>query len=201
MLKAFFGSNSEALQIMHAALTGYDRQLMVDILCGTASIMPLTESEAKIAAEHMSSRSYRQGEILIEEASRTRLDYMLWILEGEATFEALAGGGMSKPVIVRVLGPGSEVGTMSMFDGEPRALRGAANTPLRCAMLTRIQLKAMCEQYPQVGVKLMAVICLNFAMTLRELTTKFKVHVRLNNALNAELMVKDAARFQPDDLL
>lgn len=201
MLKALFGLNSDTPELKHAALLGNDGKLMVDFLCSAASLMPFKESEAKIAATYMSTQSYRRGEIIIEEASRTRLDFMLWILEGEATFEAITGGGVCKPVTVRLLGPGAEVGTMSMFDGEPRALRGTASTSLRCAKLTRSQLQSMCQEYPQVGVKLMAVICLNFAMTLRELTTKFKVHVRLNNALNAELMGKDSANLRQDNSL
>ena len=33
----------------------------------------------------------------------------------------------------------------------------------------------------------MAVICLNFSQSLRELTAKFKCHVQLNNVLHAVL--------------
>lgn len=176
-------------------MAGHDQQLVVDILCAAESMMPFTTAEAKIAATYMSARNYRDRDVIIQEGRRTNLDYMLLILDGEATFEALSGGGPSKPITVRVLGPGAVVGTMSMFDGEPRSLQGTASMPTRCAKLTSTQLQTLCREHPQVGVKLMAVICLNFSQTLRELTTKFKTHVRLNNVLNDELRGKDAERF------
>ena len=91
---------------------------------------------------------------------------------------------------MKVLEAGMAFGIMSMFDGQARSLRGTASTPLRCALLTSAQLQALCQAHPQVGVKLMAVICFNFSQSLRELTTRFKCHVRLNNVLHAELMGK-----------
>ena len=191
MLRAFFGTNATLPQPTHALLTGIDNQLMVGLLCSAASLMPFTQSEANVATSYMSVRSYREGQILIEEGSRNELDRMLWILQGEAIFEALAGRGTSKSVMVKVIGAGMAYGIMSMFDGDARSLRGIASAPTRCALLTSAQLQALCQAHPLVGVKLMAVICLNFSQSLRELTTKFKCHVRLNNVLHAELMGKD----------
>ena len=196
MLKELFGLESTESVVVPDVLSGTSKQLMVDILCGAPTMMPFTMAEAKIAAAHMSLRCYSERELIIREGSRTNLDYMLWVLEGEATFEAFAGSGAGKPVTVTVLGAGSALGTMSMVDGEPRSLQGVASMPTRCAMLTRSQLKKLCGDHPQVGIKLMAVLCLIFSQTLRSLTTKFKCHVRLNNALNAELMGKDAASFE-----
>ena len=40
----------------------------------------------------------------------------------------------------------------------------------------------------------MSVICLIVSMTLRDLTGKFKCHVRLNNVLNAELRGRQSER-------
>ena len=193
MLQAIFGKDSASSAGAHVALAGHDLQLMVDIFCRAPSLMPFTASEAKVAASYLSARAYREGAIIIEEGSRIKLDRMMWLLQGEATFEALAGKGPGKPVTVRVLGPGSELGTMSMFDGEPRALRSTATEASRCALLTRDQLRALSKEHPQVSSKLMAVVCLNFALALRELTTKLKCHVRLNNTMHEELMGKDAA--------
>ena len=112
---------------------------------------------------------------------------MLWILQGEATFEALAGRDTSKFVMVKVIGAGMAFEIMSLFDGQARSLRGIASVPFRCALLSSAQLQGLHQAHPRVGVKLMAVICLNFSQSLRELTTKFKCHVQLNNVLHAVL--------------
>lgn len=201
ILKELFGFDSTESAVVPDALSGTDKQTLVDILCDAATMMPFTAAEAKTAVAYMLLRSFREGEVIIAEGSRTNLDYMLWVLEGEATFEAFAGSGAGRSVTVTVLGAGSALGTMSMVDGEPRSLQGIASMPTRCAMLTRSQLKKLCRDHPQVGIKLMAVLCLIFSQTLRNLTTKFKCHVRLNNALNAELMGKDAASFEFEDAL
>ena len=53
---------------------------------------------------------------------------MLWILQDEATFEALAGTDPSKSVMLKVIGAGMAFEIMSLFDGQARSLRGIANT-------------------------------------------------------------------------
>lgn len=199
MLKALFKPSSTLPSQTPVQLTSMDKQLMVDVLCSAASLMPFTQSEAGIAATYMSARSYREGQIMFAEGSRNELDRMLWILQGEATFEALAGRGTSKSITVKVIGAGMAFGIMSMFDGEARSLQGIASAPCRCALLTSAQLRELCQAHPQVGVKLMAVICFNFSQSLRELTTKFKCHVRLNNVLHAELMGKESENFQVEE--
>ena len=103
--------------------------------------------------------------------------------------------------MVKVLSPGMAFGITSMFDGQARSLRGVASTPMPCALLTSAQLQALCQAHPQVGIKLMAVICFNFSQSLRELNTKFKCQLRLNNALHAELMGKEDESFQFDNSL
>ena len=198
MLKALFKLDSRVPHEAQARLTGMDEQLMVDLLCNAGSLMPFTPSEAKVAASYLLPRNYQAGEVIIEEGSRIHLDQMLWILQGEAVFEAMVGAGPGKSVTLRVLGPGAELGTMSMFDGQPRTLRGVASGPLRCARLTRSRLRALCKDHPPVGNKLMAVMCLNFSQSLRELTAKLKTHIRLNNVLSTELRRQAISSFDAE---
>ena len=113
-------------------------------------------------------------------------------MQGEATFEALAGRDTSKSVLVKVIGAGMAFDITTLFDGQARSLRGIASVPSRCALLSSAQLQALHQAHPWVGVKLMGVICLNFSQSLRELTTKFKFkcHVQLNNVLHAVLTAR-----------
>ena len=201
MFKVLFGLDSPASGTVPVPLKKIDNQMMVSILCNAASMMPFTKPEAKIAAGYMSLCVYREREVIIEEGSRTNLDFMVWVLDGEATLESFAGGGASQPVTVNVLSAGSAVGIMSLVDSEPRSLRVVASMPMVCAMLTRTQLQKLCHEQPQIGIKLMATLCFVFSQTLRSLTTKFKCHVRLNNVLNAELQGQESAFFQLDERL
>ena len=201
MFKGFFGSDADPGVDVLVALTSADRQEMVNILCNAASMMPFTTAEARVATTYMSSRSYHELEVIIEEGGRTNLDYMLWVLDGEVTFEGLTGGGVGQPITVNVIGAGSALGAMSMVDGQPRSLHGVATMPTRCAMLTRAQLQKLCREQPNIGNKLMAVLCLIFSQTLRSLTTKFKCHVRLNNVLSEELREQEAASLRFDQML
>lgn len=191
MFKSIFGADPIAPEQLQTELSGADKEIMEDILCAATTMFPFKIADAKIAVSYMSPRIYSEREIIVEEGGKDNLDFMLWLLDGEVSFEGLAGGGASQPVTVTVLGAGSAIGIMSMIDGGPRSLRGVATETTRCAKLTRAQLQNLCRDHPQVGIKLMAVLCLVFSQSLRNLTTKFKCHVRLNNALNAELRGRD----------
>lgn len=198
MLKALFGQRCSPPESTfdaadHRTLTPADTDALVDILCGAAVLMPLNAADAKIAASYMAARQYRDREIIIEQGDKAHVDFMLWVLDGAATFEAVTPGS-GESVTVTVLGVGGTLGAMSLIDGAARSLQGVASEPTRCAMLTRAQLQKLCREHPAVGVKLMSVICLIVSMTLRDLTGKFKCHVRLNNVLNAELRGRQSER-------
>jgi CRP/FNR family transcriptional regulator, cyclic AMP receptor protein len=150
------------------------------------SIVPLTQQEAKIAASYMRARQYATGQIIIKEGDKTSTNYMLWILDGEATFEASAAQE-SGPIVVTVLGAGTALGEMGLMDGAARSLTCTASAPTRCAVLTRLMLQNMCTDHPEVAAKLMSIICIGISARLRDLTDKFKRYVRLNNAMNQEL--------------
>ncbi len=191
MLKNLFGLRSSPpsagqADLLHSNMQDSDVQQMVGILSSASSVMPFTVAEAKIATAYMIGRQFVEGDIIIHEGNREDLDYMLWILDGEATYEAMTAVA-SQSVTITVLGVGGTLGAMSLIDGSPRVLQGVATMPTRCAMLTQAQLEKLCHEHPQVGVKLMSVICLIVSLTLRDLTEKFKRYIRLNSALNEEL--------------
>ena len=103
--------------------------------------------------------------------------------------------------MVKVIGVGMAFEIMTLFDGQARSLRGIASVPTRCALLSSAQLQALHQAHPRVSVKLMAVICLNLSQSLRELTTKFKCHVQLNNVLHVVLTGKEGRKFAVKKLL
>ena len=152
MLIALFRTNATLPQQTHALLTSADNQQMVRLLCSAASLMPFTQSEVNIATSYMSARSYREAQNMFAEGSQKEPDCMLWILQGEATLEALADTGTSKSVMVKVIGVGMAFEIMTLFDGQARSLRGIASVPTRCALLSSAQLQALHQAHPRVGV-------------------------------------------------
>ena len=196
MLKALFGPRVSGpdfgSDVSRSPMLPADLFVLVDILCNAALLTPFTTTEAKIAATYMTSRHFKEREVMIEQGARTDIDFMLWVLEGEATFEAVTPGTRDA-VTVTVLGVGHALGIMSLIDGAPRSLQGVATVPTRCAVLTRSQLQALCREHASIGVKLMCFLCLIVSAYLRDLTGKFKCHVRLNNALSAELRGRESA--------
>jgi CRP/FNR family transcriptional regulator, cyclic AMP receptor protein len=191
MLKKIFGlratSTAPAPDASSAKeLQALDAQLLVGFLCEAKSIISLSEQEAKIAARYMRARQYATGQVIIKEGDKTNTNYMLWILDGETTFEASAAHE-SGPIIVTVLGPGTALGEMGLMDGAARSLTCTASAPTRCAVLTKQMLQTMCSNHPEVAAKLMSIICIGISARLRDLTDKFKRYVRLNSAMNEEL--------------
>jgi CRP-like cAMP-binding protein len=190
MLKKIFGSPATPHQKPQApragdALQDADIELLGGFLAAARSIIPLSLKETTTAASYMHVREYASGVVILKEGDKINCDYMLWILDGETTFEAAAHE--SAPIMVSVLGPGTALGEMGLMDGAARSLTCITTTPTRCAILTKQQLQAMCSQHPEVAAKLMSIICIGIAVRMRDLTEKFKRYVRLNNAMNEEL--------------
>lgn len=203
MLKSLFGQlaggrGCDDTGSLHVMAPG-DLLVWVDILCGAAILTPFTPAEAKIAARYVTSRQFQEQQVMIEQGASTGVDFMLWVLQGEAAFEAMMPG-TSQAVTVKVLGVGDGLGIMSLIDGGARSLQGVAIVPTRCAVLTRTRLQALCREHPGVGVKLMSLLCLIVSATLRDLTGKFKCHVRLNHALSAELRGFESGPTRPGAL-
>jgi CRP/FNR family transcriptional regulator, cyclic AMP receptor protein len=190
MLKKLFGSSATPHQkppvaIAADALQAVDIELLAGFLAAARSIIPLSQKETATAARYMHVREYASGVVILKEGDKTNTDYMLWILDGETTFEAAAHD--RTPITVSVLGPGTALGEMGLMDGAARSLTCITTAPTRCAILTKPKLQAMCSQHPEVAAKLMSIICIGIAVRMRDLTDKFKRYVRLNSAMNEEL--------------
>jgi CRP/FNR family transcriptional regulator, cyclic AMP receptor protein len=122
---------------------------------------------------------------LIQAGDSTSSNYMLWILEGAATIEAVTTTGQNL-ITMTVLEPGSTVGEMGLMDGASRSATCTASTPMRCALLTRLSLQALATRHPEVAVKLMFIVTIGVAIRLRDITEKFSRYVMMSNAMREE---------------
>jgi CRP/FNR family transcriptional regulator, cyclic AMP receptor protein len=168
------------------ALNALDVELLTGVFCKTTSVLPMSQQEAKIAARYLCARRYQVEEILIQAGDKVNTDYMLWILDGEASIETKIRTA-DAPIYMTVLGIGSALGEMGLIDGSIRSVNCIASAPTRCAILTKKMLQELCDDHPAVAAKLMSVICIGVSVRLRDITEKFKRYVQLNRALSDEL--------------
>ena len=167
-------------------LIALDVELLTGFFCDTTSVLPMSRQEAEVATRYLCARTYHVDEIIIQAGEKVHTDYMLWILDGEASIETRIHKAAA-PVFMTVLGMGSALGEMGLIDGSIRSVNCIASAPTRCAILTKKMLRELCEDHPAVAAKLMSVICIGVSVRLRDITEKFKRYVQLNRALSDEL--------------
>jgi CRP-like cAMP-binding protein len=175
-----------------ARLNETDRALAVLFLCRRDSVMPLSAADAEVVARYLLPRQFRPGEVLLREGD-AKSNYMLWILEGDATIEAVTDGPLDS-ITMTVLQPGSTLGEMGLMDGSRRSVSCTASSAVRTAILTRQSLRALAARHPEVAVRLMSVVCMGIAVRLRDVTGKFKRYVLMNHAMRDELLGSTSRR-------
>jgi CRP/FNR family transcriptional regulator, cyclic AMP receptor protein len=167
-------------------LNEFDQALAVQFLSRRDSVMPLSPLEASQVARYLLSRQYQPGEVLVREGD-TKSNYMLWILHGDATIEAVTASPHD-PLTMTVLQPGSTLGEMGLMDGSKRSVTCTASSAVRAAILTRQSLRTLSSRHPEVAVKLMSLVCMGISVRLRDVTEKFKRYVMMTHAMRDELL-------------
>jgi CRP/FNR family transcriptional regulator, cyclic AMP receptor protein len=170
----------------HAPLNASDQALAVQFLCRKDSVMPLSVHEAVQVARYLVPRQYQPGDVLVREGD-TQSNYMLWILQGDATIEAITARPQDS-LTMTVLQPGSTLGEMGLMDGSKRSVTCTASSTVRTAILTRQSLRTLSSKHPEVAVKLMSLVCMGISVRLRDVTEKFKRYVVMTHAMRDELL-------------
>lgn len=178
------------------ALNSLDQVLAVQFLCRKDSVMPLSPQEAVQVARYLVPRQYQSGEVLVRQGDE-QCNYMLWILQGDATIEAVTANPLD-PLTMTVLQPGSTLGEMGLMDGCRRSVTCTASSAVRAAILTRQALRTLSSRHPEIAVKLMSLVCMGIAVRLRDVTDKFKRYVMMTHAMRDELL--QSAITQPGSL-
>lgn len=135
---------------------------------------------------YMQPRMFQAGEVVIREGDCATSDFMLLVLDGEFSVENQFEGG-AEDVVVRLMGPGSLIGEMSLLDGAPRSASCVAHTDLLAAELRRQAFLQLIHDQPAVGVRLLLAIAKRMADHLRDATRKLKLLSTMNRALSNTL--------------
>ena len=161
-------------------------ELAAEMLKAPTALMQLDLNEARTVVSYMKPHRIAEGTTFIREGDTQRTDFMLLVLDGEVTVEAIVVS-RTAPITHAVLGPGSLIGEMGLIDGAPRSASCIALTDLRCAILTRAGLNRLLDDDPRTAAKLMMAISLRIAERMRDNQGKLKLYAQLTQAMNEEI--------------
>lgn len=135
---------------------------------------------------YMQPRLIEAGTVFVREGDVVGCDHMLLILDGELSVENHQSAG-NDDLVVRLMGPGSLIGEMSLLDGAPRSASCVANTDILAAELSRDAFLRLIHEHPEVGVRLLLAIAKRLADHLRDATRKLQLFANMNRALSQQL--------------
>lgn len=139
--------------------------------------MELTQTQLELIASIATDREYEKNQIVFEENSPS--DELYVVADGEVNIEVdptLVGKtGDAGSQTIATLRRGQSFGEMGLLDEGRRsaAARSAADeTHLIC--IPRDRLMKLCENYPEMGFKLMYNIALDLSMKIRNADLKIR---------------------------
>jgi len=156
------------------------------LLRAPTALMQLTEQDALTVVGFMRPRLFKSGTEIIRQGETADTGFMVLVLEGEITVENQIAR-RATATTVKVLGPGSLIGEMSLVDGAARSASCTASTEVQCAVLTREALEALTAEQPTTAAKLMTAVAQRLAERLRESSQKLQVTSKLVVTLQEEV--------------
>lgn len=160
-----------------------------DMLCAPTALMRLSPAQARAVVDYMRPHVIEEGTVILAQGDTENTDHMLLIIRGEVTVESV-DFNLDQPRTLTVLGPGSLIGEMSLFDNAARSATCTATTRVHGAILTREDLEDLTEQDPATAARLMTAIVHRLAERLRQSDEKNKLLGRLVRSLQQELHVR-----------
>lgn len=157
-----------------------------DMLRAPTALMQLTEAQAHTVVRYMRPLIIPEGTVIFEEGDQDDTGYMLLIIGGEVTVETLIVSRQT-PDTLSVLGPGSLIGEMALFDGAARSATCTATTLVRCAVLTREALEDLTHNEPVVAAHLMTAIGQCLTERLRQSHEKVRLYSHLVRTMQKEI--------------
>jgi CRP/FNR family cyclic AMP-dependent transcriptional regulator len=194
MLSTFFRKKSfpSASPRLDATEGSDAADLAAKLLMAPTALMQLTLPEARLVVRYMQPQIVAKGTVFIREGDVRDTGFLMLLLDGEVTVETLVVSRV-EPIVITLLGPGSLIGELGMFDGQPRYASCIAATQLRCAILTRESLNRLMQENAGIAAKLLLAVSLRIGARLREVTDKLKMYVQLTQAMEQEIASRSDA--------
>jgi CRP-like cAMP-binding protein len=157
-----------------------------EMLRATTALMTLTLEQAQIVIKYMQPLIIPEGTVIFQEGDLEDTGYMLLIIDGDVTVETVIVSRITPDTLV-VLGPGSLVGEMSLFDGAARSATCTAATLVRCAALSREALESLTRNDPAIAAHLMTAIGQRLAERIRQSDEKVRLYSHLVRTMQKEI--------------
>lgn len=157
-----------------------------DMLRAPTALMRLTADEASTVVRYMEPRIVPADTVIFQEGDDTDTGYLMLVIDGEVTVETLIVSRKS-PDTLTVLGPGSLVGEMSLFDGAARSATCTATSELRCAVLTREAMEQLTRAEPTTAAHLVTAIAQRLSERLRQSDEKVRLYSHLVRTMQQEI--------------
>ncbi len=154
-------------------------QRAVDLLLIQRALVRLDEADARGIVQYLREVAYPPGATVLRAGEQA--NFMLLLLEGEVAVHPQGDDASGDPVAV--LGPGSVLGEMSLFDGSPRSATCIALSTVRAAGLARKGLERLVVEQPAVAARLMAGLAQQMAERLRAAGDQVMIYAQLNDEL------------------
>ncbi len=156
------------------------------MLATPGALAQLNLADARSVVRYMRPKRVAAGTTFIRAGDAVDNDYMLLVIDGDATVESLPSP-TSESLVVTVLGPGSLIGEMALIDGEQRSATCKASTDLAVGVLSREALARMIEEQPGVAARLLLAISKRLSDHLREANRKLMTFSQVGRAMQQEL--------------
>lgn len=157
-----------------------------ELLTAPNALIHLTLDEARVVVGYMTPRFIPTNTTFIKEGDAADEGFMALLLEGEVVVESVTVS-RTEPLTIRVLGAGSLVGEVGLVDEEPRSASCTTSADSLCAILTREAFKALINEEPRIGSKLLLAIAARLAERLRDNARKLRLYAKLAKAMQLEI--------------
>lgn len=142
--------------------------------------------DARRVVAHLKAHRVPAGKTFIREGDKEHTDFMLLVLEGEATVENQVVS-RTQPLVMTIIGPGSLIGEMGLIDGSPRSANLVANTDMLLATLSRASLSKLLAEHPEVACRVLLAIAQRLSERVRDGNNKLRSYARLVEIMQDEL--------------
>jgi CRP-like cAMP-binding protein len=163
----------------------FSRHEVATLLRGQGALSELSQAEALAVVACMTPKRIREGTVLTRQGHHNP-GVMLLILQGEAAVESEFTRKEDR-LLLALLGSGSLIGELGVFDGEPRSATCTAATDMDVALLGKEQLSQLMTSQPDVAAKLLSVILARVSEKLRATNQKLSAVTMINRSMHEEL--------------
>lgn len=173
------------------------RETAAQLLIRPPALVDVSLDDARDILACMDIARLDPGTLLVQQGEYRHNDYLLMIVEGEATVTLDQPSPQRDDLVLSVVGPGAIVGAMGVLDGDPRSANVLATTEMIVAGMTRSSLARMIEQHPRPGSRFLLAMCVNLSDRLRNVTRQMQAYARINRTLMEQIDVSETSRDQP----